>query len=90
MTVLITSEFHEANQEIYESMIAALATPLRSSPGFISHAAGPIDGGWQVTELWESEAQHAAWIAQHVAPAMPPGLAPPATTVRQIHNTLTP
>lgn len=88
MTVLITSEFAGANQEVYESMIAVLADPLRTWPGFLSHAAGPIEGGWQVTELWESPEQHERWILEHVAPIMPPGLTPPAVTIREIHNTL--
>ena len=52
--------------------------------GFIAHAAGPIDGGYQVTELWESEAAHSAWVASHVLPAMPPGAIPPIVTTRPI------
>ncbi len=90
MSVLITNEFAGANEQVYQSMIAELAEPLRAFPGFVSHVAGPIDGGWQVTEVWESREQHDAWIAKHVAPIMPEGLTPPTTTVREIHTTIAP
>jgi len=62
---------------------------LQAADGFIAHAAGPIDGGYQVTKLWESEAAHSAWVVSHVLPAMPPGAAQPIITTRPITKVAT-
>ncbi len=73
MTIMMTSNMPGTTQGDYERLAATLLPMLRAADGFIAHAAGPIDGGYQVTELRESEAAHSAWIASHVLPAMPPG-----------------
>jgi hypothetical protein len=52
-------------------------------------AAGPIDGGYRVTELWDSEEAHSAWYDTHVVPTMPPDATPPTITIRPITNTVT-
>jgi heme-degrading monooxygenase HmoA len=72
MTIMMTSDMPGTTQGDYEQLAAALLPVLQATDGFIAHAAGPIDGGYQVTELWESEAAHSAWVASHVLPAMPP------------------
>ena len=84
MTIMITSDMPGTTQGDYEQLAAALLPRLQTTDGFIAHAAGPTDGGFQVTELWESEAAHRAWFAGHVAPAMPPGAKPPTIATRPI------
>ncbi len=73
MTVLMTSTMPGTTAEGYEHLAATLLPTLKASPGFIAHAAGPVEGGYLVTELWESEQAHEAWFAQHVRTAMPVG-----------------
>ena len=65
-------------------LAAALLPVLQATDEFIAHAAGPIEGGYRVTELRESEAAHSAWFAAHVAPGMTPGATPPIITTRPI------
>jgi heme-degrading monooxygenase HmoA len=84
MTIMMTSDMPGTTQGDYEQLAAALLPVLQTADGFIAHAAGPVDGGYQVTELWESEAAHSAWFAAHIAPAMPPGATPPILTIRPI------
>jgi heme-degrading monooxygenase HmoA len=84
MTIMMTSDMPGTTQGDYERLAAALLPVLKAADGFIAHAAGPVDGGYQVTELWESEAAHSAWVASHVLPAMPPGAIPPIVTTRPI------
>lgn len=39
--------------------------------GLITHAAGPTeDGGWLVTEVWESRAAQAAFMNDRLGPAL--------------------
>jgi hypothetical protein len=80
MTIMMTSDMPGTTQEAYDRLAAALLPILNTTDGFIAHAAGPIDGGFRVTELWESEDAHSAWYAAHVAPAMPSGATPNITT----------
>jgi len=84
VTVLMTSEMPGLTQEGYDHLAAALLPIMRSTDGFIAHAAGPVDGGFRVTELWESEDAHTRWFDAHVAPTMPAGSPPPAITFRPI------
>jgi len=61
----MTKEMYEANQE------AGFLTKLESFDGFEGfHAGSPIEGGWQVVELWASEAAHKNWIETFVMPSM--------------------
>jgi heme-degrading monooxygenase HmoA len=86
MTVLMTSEMPGVTQEGYDHLAASLVPILRQTDGFIAHAAGPVDGGFRVTELWESEAAHEAWYSSHVAPAMPADAAPAKVTFQPVVN----
>ena len=52
MTILMTTDMPGVDEAGYEHLAAALMTRLRAADGFITHAAGPIDGGYRVTELW--------------------------------------
>jgi hypothetical protein len=84
MTIMVNSDMPGVTQSDYEQLAAALLPVLLATDGFIVHAAGPSEGGYRVTELWESEAAHGAWFAAHVVSAMPPGVTPPTVTTRPI------
>ena len=84
MTVLMTSEMPGVTPDGYDRLAAAQLGSLRATDGFIAHAAGPVDGGFRVTELWESEDAHATWFDAHVAPTLPAGSPPPDVTYRPI------
>jgi hypothetical protein len=84
MAVLITDEVPGMTQEAYEGLHALLDESARQAPGFIFHVAGPIEGGWQITELWESQQDRDAFVAQYVMPLLPAGAPPPNGVVREI------
>ncbi|MEU6169546.1 hypothetical protein [Streptomyces tanashiensis] len=61
MAVIVTFEFSGAGQELYDTVIERVTdgrgfTQFADLPntGLISHAAGPVDGGFRVAEVWES------------------------------------
>lgn len=56
--------------QMAESLVPPLLARLKSYPGFISHASGPIPGGYQVIEVWESPETHQQWVREVVVPAM--------------------
>jgi len=84
MPVLMTSEMPGPTQEGYDHLAEALLPILQPTDGFIAHAAGPVDGGYRVTELWESEDAHEAWFTAPVAPTMPADAPAPRLTFRPI------
>ena len=80
MAVLITDEVPGMTQEAYEGLHAVLDAPSREASGFIFHVAGPIDGGWQITELWESQQIRDAFFEKYVTPLLPADAPRPNTT----------
>ncbi|WP_406060650.1 hypothetical protein OG462_24250 [Streptomyces sp. NBC_01077] len=61
MAIIVTFELPGAGQELYDAVIERVTagqgfTQFADLPntGLISHAAGPVDGGFRVTEVWES------------------------------------
>ncbi len=85
MPVLITGDVPGQTQEGYDGMMAALAPALRQAQGFIAHGAGPIEGGWQVFEIWENQDDANRFFAHHIHPNLPPGIKPKRTFL-QLHN----
>ncbi|MFI8828748.1 hypothetical protein [Streptomyces sp. NPDC053431] len=62
MAIIVTFDFPNAGQELYDAVIDRVTdgrgfTRFADLPnaGLISHAAGPVDGGFRVTEIWESQ-----------------------------------
>jgi len=86
MTGLMTSEMPGLTQEAYDHPAGALLPVLRSTYGFIAHVAGPVDGGFRVTQVWASEEAHGVWYGAHVVPTLPTG-APPAVRRAQAQRT---
>jgi len=89
MPIMITSDLAGATQDDYEHLAAALLPVLKAADGFIAHAAGPMEGGYQVSELWESEEAHRAWFEAHVIPCLPAGAPRPTVTIRPITSVVT-
>ena len=52
MTFLRMAYFPEATSEHFEQL--ARQMPPESPSGRLVFAAGPVSGGWQVVQLWES------------------------------------
>ncbi|MFF5707589.1 hypothetical protein [Streptomyces sp. NPDC012756] len=67
MAVIVTFDLPGAGQELYDEVIARVTGGKGfarfadvGDPGLLFHAAGPVDGGFRVTEVWESEEALAA------------------------------
>ncbi|MBL1083693.1 hypothetical protein JK359_17250 [Streptomyces actinomycinicus] len=62
MAIIVIFDIPGGGQELYDACIDRLTggggfTSLADipAPGLISHAAGPVGGGWRVVDVWESE-----------------------------------
>ncbi|MCB8907190.1 MULTISPECIES: hypothetical protein [unclassified Streptomyces] len=61
MAIIVTFDLPGAGQELYDTVIDRVTDGRGftrfadlQNPGLVSHAAGPVDGGFRVTEVWES------------------------------------
>ena len=70
MAVLMRTELQGVTVEQVEPLVAQVLGQIKAFPGFIAHARGPIPGGVQVTEVWESQEAHERWVREVIAPAM--------------------
>lgn len=70
MPVLMRHEVPGITKEQAEASAAPIRDQLKVFPGFIVQAAGPTSGGYQVTEVWETQEAHERWLREVVIPAM--------------------
>ncbi|GGU42971.1 hypothetical protein [Streptomyces violascens] len=61
MAIIVTFFVPGIGPELYDSCVERLTdgkgfTSVTDLPvvGLLSHAAGPVDGGWRITDVWES------------------------------------
>jgi hypothetical protein len=66
-------------------MLSLLATALKQAPGFVIHTAHPIEGGWRILEVWESQNDASQFLAKYVHPNLPPGVKP-KRTIQSLHR----
>ena len=68
MPVLTHSEAQGVTAEQILPFIAQTQEQIKTFPGFIAQAFGPIPGGYQVTEVWETQEAHERWVREVVGP----------------------
>jgi hypothetical protein len=54
--ILIMAEVPNQTQEEYDGVLALVEPLIKQAPGFVMHAAYPVEGGWRSIEVWESKA----------------------------------
>jgi hypothetical protein len=79
MAILIMAEVPNQTQEGYDGILGVVEPLLKQAPGFVMHAAYPVEGGWRSIEVWESKAAATEFFAQHIAPNLPAGVKPKRT-----------
>jgi len=90
MAIEMRVEIPGMTAEQYEGMIGHVGEALRAAPGFLSHAAGPVEGGWRVAELWESQDSWEVFVRQVIQPAAEAaGMPPLHPQVVPVSNILT-
>jgi hypothetical protein len=83
--------FPRGTQEQYDAVLQQLNLGGRMPPGGISHAAGPIEGGWRVVDVWETQEAFDIFLREKLEQAMHNvGLEPPEVEVWPVYSTLGP
>ena len=90
MAVQIIHKGSDWNQDLYDKTFER-AVPDRSSPpaGMLVHVAAPLNGGWCVTEVWESEQAWESFRDGTLVQVVQEIQGPPFDTeINQVHNSL--
>ena len=83
MPVIQVHELAGMTREVYEDAMRELALP-GPPPGSHLHAGGPMDGGWRIVEVWESEAARGGLLRLGGVPADDPAPGDHAERRRQL------
>jgi hypothetical protein len=69
MAVVVVEEVPGGNQSIYEEVGARVMPDGQLPEGCAVHIAGPIDGGWRVITVWDTEEQYQQFANEKLIPA---------------------
>ena len=73
MAIMVTAKMPGSSQEEADRFKDLLHDKLKQAPGFIFHADGPVDSGWQVVDAWESREDFDRWYETEVKPNLREG-----------------
>ncbi|HKP91601.1 MAG TPA: hypothetical protein VJT75_16665 [Thermoleophilaceae bacterium] len=83
MAIGLLFELPGMTREQYDGMIEASGFADSLPPGQIFHVAGPMEGGWRVTDVWESREHFDRFAQETLAPLM--GGNPPEPQEFEVH-----
>jgi hypothetical protein len=70
MAVVIVNEIEGGSQDFYEQVNPKVMPGGKLPDGCQLHIAGPIDNGWRVISVWESDEQFQQFRNETLLPAM--------------------
>ena len=89
MALTVLYQIPGLTQDQYDKIIEELQAGDITAPGRIVHVAGPMEGGWQVVDVFESQAAFEQFVGGRLAPVMQKlGIAPPPIALSPVHNML--
>ena len=89
MALTVLYEIPGLTQERYDEIIKELQAGGITAQGRIFHVAGPMEGGWQVVDVFESQAAFEQFVGGNLGPVMQKlGIAPPSIKLSPVHNML--
>lgn len=71
MSYLMTHFWPNGTEEQYRATVAAVHPEGALPAGQTSHVAGPTEGGFLVSVVWDSKASADAFVSGTLIPAMP-------------------
>ncbi len=70
MAIAFLHEVPGMTQEQYDQTLEAVQRGGRKDEGLIFHVAGPIEGGWRVVDVWESQEAVNKFFQEVLGPAL--------------------
>jgi hypothetical protein len=91
MSVVIVNEMPGGSQDLYEQVTNRVMPGGQLPEGCRDHIAGPIDGGWRVITVWESEDKFNQFRNERLIPAIQEtgGAVAPEIRTNPVHRHVT-
>jgi hypothetical protein len=93
MAVVIVNELRGADQSMYDEVSPRVVPEGKLPDGCRLHIAGPIDDGWRVITVWDSEEQFNEFRDGLLIPALQDSgygdRVAPSITARPVHRLIT-
>lgn len=93
MAVVIVNELKGADQDFYDQASPKAMPGGKLADGCQVHIAGPIDGGWRVISVWDSEEQFQQFRDEKLIPVIreigAEGRIAPDVTSNPVHKLIT-
>ena len=87
MRVGIMLRYPNMTQAKYDEVERELRRNDQPAPGEVLSIVGPLDGGWQVVDVWESQDVFETYMRDKVKPVLQRlGLQDPAVTVFPVYD----
>ena len=93
MAVVIVNEMQGADQSLYDEVNSKVFPGNQLPEGCQVHIAGPIEGGWRVITVWDSEERFQEFRDTTLIPALQDSgqddRVVPKITAQPVHNLIT-
>jgi quinol monooxygenase YgiN len=91
MALAFLFEFPGGRQEQFDQVLEKLQLGGKSPPGQLFHVEGPMEGGWRVVDVWESQEALDKFFQEKLGQALQEaGLATLQPQVWPVHTLLMP
>jgi hypothetical protein len=70
MAIVVVNEIEGGEQGFYEQVTSRVMPNNQLPAGCRVHIAGPVDGGWRVITVWDSDEQFERFRTDTLVPAM--------------------
>ena len=70
MAVVVVNEIAGGEQSLYEQVTSRVMPEGQLPDGWRDHIAGPMDGGWRVISVWDSDEDFQRFRDESLMPAM--------------------
>ena len=68
MAIAVIGDLPGGNADLDQEMLGRLGLSDSPPPGALARLAGPIEGGWRVMSIWESQDQWDAFRRERLEP----------------------
>ena len=93
MAVVIVNEIEGGGQDFYDQVNSKVMPGGQLPDGCQVHIAGPVENGWRVITVWDSDEQFQQFRDEKLIPALSEaggeGRVAPALKTDPVHNLLT-
>jgi quinol monooxygenase YgiN len=88
MAIGVVFEGQGVTQAQYDQVLKEVSPDNRPPPGMLYHVAGPMEGGWRVVEVWESQDAVDRFFQEKLGEALQKANINVRPQVFQVHNTM--